>query len=82
MSRIGKKPIPIPSGVECKLDGVVLRVKGPKGILQRNLHPNNVVYIPYDGGGEALAGLLSGEAQILSTGFRDRKSTRLNSSHT
>ena len=40
MSRIGKKPIPVPSGVECKLDGVVLKVKGPKGQLQRNLHPN------------------------------------------
>jgi len=32
---------------------------------------NNVVYIPYDGGGEALAGLLSGETQILSTGFSE-----------
>ena len=40
MSRIGKKPILIPSGVECKLDGVVLKVKGPKGQLHRNLHPN------------------------------------------
>ena len=40
MSRIGKKPIPVPSGVECKLDGLVLKVKGPKGQLQRNLHPN------------------------------------------
>jgi large subunit ribosomal protein L6 len=40
MSRIGKKPIPVPSGVECKLDGMVLRVKGPKGQLQRSLHPN------------------------------------------
>jgi len=40
MSRVGKKPIPVPSGVECKLDGVTLRVKGPKGQLQRNLHPN------------------------------------------
>ena len=34
-------------------------------------NPNDVVYIPYDGGGEALAGLLSGEAQILSTGFSE-----------
>ena len=33
--------------------------------------PNAVVYIPYDAGGEALAGLLSGEAQILSTGFSE-----------
>ena len=34
-------------------------------------NPNDVVYIPYDGGGEALAGLLSGETQILSTGFSE-----------
>lgn len=40
MSRVGKKPIPVPSGVGCKLDGLVLKVKGPKGQLQRNLHPN------------------------------------------
>ena len=32
---------------------------------------NDVTYIPYDAGGEALAGLLSGEAQILSTGFSE-----------
>jgi len=32
-------------------------------------NPNDVVYIPYDAGGKALAGLLSGETQILSTGL-------------
>lgn len=31
MSRIGKKPIDIPSGVEVKIDGNVITVKGPKG---------------------------------------------------
>ena len=48
MSRIGKKPIPIPAGVECKLDGVVLSVKGPKGKLHRDLHPNMRVAIEGD----------------------------------
>lgn len=38
MSRIGKKPIAIPAGVEVTLDGVVLTVKGPKGTLTRTLH--------------------------------------------
>ncbi|WP_047153233.1 50S ribosomal protein L6 [Aneurinibacillus tyrosinisolvens] len=38
MSRIGKKPIAIPEGVDVKLDGVVLTVKGPKGTLTRTLH--------------------------------------------
>ncbi len=40
MSRIGKKPIKIPSGVDCKSEGEFFRVKGPKGQLQRALHPN------------------------------------------
>jgi putative tricarboxylic transport membrane protein len=31
--------------------------------------PFGVVYIPYDGGGKAMAGILTGETQILSTGF-------------
>ena len=33
MSRLGKKPIPIPSGVECKVTGNKVEVKGPKGTL-------------------------------------------------
>jgi large subunit ribosomal protein L6 len=33
MSRIGKLPIPVPAGVEVKIDGSVVEVKGPKGSL-------------------------------------------------
>ena len=33
MSRIGKSPIPVPSGVEISIDGVHVSVKGPKGQL-------------------------------------------------
>ena len=33
MSRIGKQPIPVPSGVEVKIDGSTVTVKGPKGEL-------------------------------------------------
>ena len=33
MSRIGKMPIPVPSGVEVKIDGSNVSVKGPKGQL-------------------------------------------------
>jgi large subunit ribosomal protein L6 len=39
MSRIGRRPIPIPSGVEVKLDGTQVSVKGPKGLLEQRLHP-------------------------------------------
>jgi large subunit ribosomal protein L6 len=35
VSRIGKQPIPVPSGVEVKIDGTTVSVKGPKGELTR-----------------------------------------------
>ncbi len=34
MSRIGKQPIPVPSGVDVTIDGQNVSVKGPKGALQ------------------------------------------------
>ena len=40
MSRVGKKPISIPSGVDCKVNGSRVEVKGPKGQLVRDMHPN------------------------------------------
>lgn len=38
MSRIGKQPIELPSGVEVTLDGNTAKVKGPKGELTRTFH--------------------------------------------
>lgn len=38
MSRIGKKPIAVPAGVEVKIDGHTVTVKGPKGTLTRTLN--------------------------------------------
>lgn len=40
MSRIGNKPITVPDGVEVKLDGQNITVKGPKGTLEREIHKN------------------------------------------
>ena len=40
MSRIGRLPIPVPAGVEVKIDGAAVSVKGPKGSL------NHVVAAP------------------------------------
>ncbi len=45
MSRIGKKPIPVPAGVEVKLDGTTITVKGPKGTLTREVHPDMKVSV-------------------------------------
>ena len=48
MSRIGKQPIPVPSGVEVKIDGSTITVKGPKGELTRTL--NEVVSVEMEDG--------------------------------
>ena len=45
MSRIGRKPIAIPAGVEVKLADGVATVKGPKGTLTQNIHPNMKVEV-------------------------------------
>jgi large subunit ribosomal protein L6 len=39
MSRIGRLPIPVPTGVDISFDGRVITVKGPKGSLTRELPP-------------------------------------------
>lgn len=38
MSRIGRKPIEVPSNVEVKINGQHISVKGPKGTLEREIH--------------------------------------------
>jgi large subunit ribosomal protein L6 len=48
MSRIGRKPINIPAGVDVSVDGNVVTVKGPKGTLTQKVHPNMTVTV--DGG--------------------------------
>ena len=40
MSRIGNKPITVPDGVEVKIDGQKVTVKGPKGTLEKEFHKN------------------------------------------
>ena len=43
MSRIGRLPIAVPSGVDVTIDGRTVTVKGPKGTLSRALHPDMAV---------------------------------------
>lgn len=45
MSRIGRKPINIPAGVEVKQNDGVITVKGAKGTLTQEIHPNMTVEI-------------------------------------
>ncbi|HWI87108.1 MAG TPA: 50S ribosomal protein L6 [Sphingomonas sp.] len=49
MSRIGKKPVPVPAGVTANIEGKVLSVKGAKGTLTLDL-ADEVVYELGDGG--------------------------------
>ena len=45
MSRIGNKPITVPEGVEVKIDGKHITVKGPKGTIEREIHKNISVVV-------------------------------------
>lgn len=48
MSRIGRQPIAVPAGVEVKVDGSTVTVKGPKGTLTRTVHSNMKVELNGD----------------------------------
>ena len=81
MSRIAKSPVAIPSGIEVKLDGRALTVKGSKGTLSWNVHEkveikqedNELTFAANDKQGWALAGttrsLVSNMVTGVSTGF-------------
>lgn len=71
MSRVWKKPIPVPSGVEVKLQGQELSAKGPAGNGVVRIHPNVVINFedgmvsvsPRDATTEAKA--LAGTSRVL-----------------
>ncbi|MBI5814618.1 MAG: 50S ribosomal protein L6 [Nitrospinae bacterium] len=48
MSRIGKKPVEIPQGVDVKIDGANVTVKGKLGQISRAFHPN--IHVSVEGG--------------------------------
>jgi len=43
MSRIGKKPVQLPDKVQVTLNGDIVQVKGPKGNLERQVHPAVII---------------------------------------
>lgn len=51
MSRIGRKPIAVPAGVDVKIDGSTVTVKGPKGTLTQSFHKDMAITLE---GGEIL----------------------------
>ena len=48
MSRIGKKPVAVPSGITANVEGQTVKIKGPKGALQVVLHDD--ILVKLDGG--------------------------------
>ena len=40
MSRVGRKPVPVPTGVKIEISGPLVRVSGPNGELQQTIHPD------------------------------------------
>ena len=48
MSRIGKRPVPLPKGVTAQLDGSRLTVKGPRGEIGRTIHAELAVVVEDD----------------------------------
>jgi large subunit ribosomal protein L6 len=62
MSRIGNSPVPLPSGVEVKINGSEVSVKGAKGTLQRTFDPR----ITFNMG--------DGEVEVIRT--NDQRDTR------
>jgi len=85
MSRVAKKPVELPSGVEVKVAGQMLSVKGPKGALDLEVHQSVEVvqdekvlkFAPRSGkGADALAGtmraLASNMVQGVSQGFEKK----------
>jgi large subunit ribosomal protein L6 len=71
MSRVAKKPVEVPSGVEIKIDGRAVTVKGGKGTLQHTIHgsvevkqdDNILSFAPRDGSKAAMA--LAGTTRAL-----------------
>jgi len=84
MSRVAKKPVALPKGVEVKINGQLISFKGPKGTLEQVVHESvNVelkdgalVFSPVDGADMAIAGtmraLANNNVTGVSTGFERR----------
>ena len=62
VSRIGKLPVPVPSGVKCERSGYRLKVTGPKGTLEREFHHDMAIDV--------------GDAEVIVTRPSDKREHR------
>ena len=76
MSRISRKPVELPKGVEARISGQTVAVKGPKGASELNVHPtvevsqadNVLSFKAGAGGGDAMAGTMRSLVDNMVTG--------------
>ena len=79
MSRIAKKPITVPSGIEIKISGNSVNVKGPKGTLNIDLHKTVSIaqngtelnLTPADDSAMAMTGTMRSLVNNMVTGVKD-----------
>lgn len=79
MSRVAKKPIAIPSGVEVKISGQIVEVKGPKGATSLELHSavgiaqndNELTVSPANDSDFAMAGTMRSLVNNMITGVSE-----------
>lgn len=79
MSRVAKKPVSIPKGVEVRVDGNVLHFKGPKGTLTQNIHSSvnaemvegEIRFAPVNDQSIAMAGTMRSIAQNNAKGVAE-----------
>ena len=78
MSKIGKKPIPVPQGVDVQISGNMLAVKGPKGNLQKHFPAglkfsleNGILMVAVEGDDSAIWGLGRALASNMITGVHE-----------
>ena len=88
MSRIGKLPVEIPAGVEVTIEGQTLTAKGSLGTETVTIRPeiklekkDNTVVLTRENDDRKSRSLHGLSRTLVSNAVKDRKSTRLNSSH-
>jgi large subunit ribosomal protein L6 len=78
MSRIGKLPVPVPSGVDVAIDGAVVTVKGPKGTLSHTVAAPIVVEKAQDENGQGVLDVKRPDDERLSRSLHGLTRTLVN----
>jgi len=72
VSRVGNLPIPIPDGVQVEVSGSAVKVKGPRGELEKTFHPDIQIELVEQGYPDTVLSTATIEAAIAATDARLR----------